>query len=125
MPQDHPGLHCRPFPLCLGDQPGGDEPRPSLSPIYEDAKLDEMEKANQDAMVVNQAIRERDEARREAEAHQVDLGVEVAQRLDAEEVSTGLRADLAEARGLLQVESDEYDLLSSTVLVVYGDLQVA
>ena len=49
----------------------------------------------------------------------------MARRLDAEEVSAGLRADLAEARGLLQVESDEYDRLSSTMLVVYGDLQVA
>jgi len=83
------------------------------------------EKANQDAVVVNRAIRERDEARREAEARQADLGVEVARRLDTEEVSTGLRADLAEARGLLQVESDEYDRLSSTILVVYGDLQEA
>ena len=82
------------------------------------------EKANQDAVVVNRAIRERDEARREAEARQADLGVEVARRLDTEEVSTGLRADLAEARGLLQVESDEYDRLSSTILAVYGDLQV-
>ena len=35
------------------------------------------EKANQDALVVNRAIRERDEARQEAEACQADLGVEV------------------------------------------------
>ena len=74
--------------------------------------------------MVNRAIREHDEAHREAEARQADLGVEVARRLDAEEVSAGLRADLAEARGLLQVEGDEYDRLSSTVLVVYDDLQV-
>ena len=64
------------------------------------------------------AIREHDKARREAEARRVDLGVKVAQRLDAEEASAGLRADLAEARGLLQVKSDEYDRLSSTVLAV-------
>ena len=83
------------------------------------------EKANQDAVVIDRAIRERDEAHREAEAHRVDLGVEVARWLDAEEVSAGLRADLAEARGLLQVESDEYDRLSSTVLAVCDDLQVA
>ena len=80
------------------------------------------EKANHDAVVVDRAIRERDEARREAKACQADLGVEVTQRLDAEEVSAGLRADLAEVRGLLQVESDEYDRLSSTVLVVCDDL---
>ena len=36
------------------------------------------EKANQDAVVVDRAIREHDEARREAEARRVDLGVEVA-----------------------------------------------
>ena len=59
------------------------------------------EKVNQDAVVVNRAIQERDEARREAEARQADLGVEVAQRLDAVEVSAGLRTDLAEARRLL------------------------
>ena len=57
------------------------------------------EKENQDAVVVNRAIQEHDEARREAKARQADLGVEVARRLDAEEVSAGLRADLAEARG--------------------------
>ena len=49
----------------------------------------------------------------------------MARRLDAEEASVGLRTDLAEARGLLQVESDEYDRLSSTILAVYDDLQVA
>ena len=80
------------------------------------------EKANQDDVVVNRAIQEHDEARREAKARQADLGVEVARRLDAEEVSAGLRADLAEARGLLQVKSDEYDRLSSTVLAVCDDL---
>jgi len=52
-------------------------------------------------VVVDQAIRERDEARREAEARRVDLGVEVARWLDAEEVFASLRADLAEQRGLL------------------------
>ena len=59
------------------------------------------EKANQDAVVVDRAIRERDEACREAEARWADLGVEVARRLDAEEVFASLRADLAEPRGLL------------------------
>ena len=73
-------------------------------------------------MVIDQAIREHDEACREAEARRMDLGVEVIRRLDAEEVSTGLRTDLAEAWGLLQVKSDEYDHLSSTVLAVCDDL---
>ena len=73
--------------------------------------------------MVDRAIRESNEARREAEAHRADLGVEVARRLDAEEVSVGLRTDLAEARGLLQVEGDEYDRLSSTVLAVCDDLR--
>ena len=49
----------------------------------------------------------------------------MALRLDAEEASSGLRTDLAEARGLLQVESDEYDRLSSVVLAVCDGLQVA
>ena len=82
------------------------------------------EKANQDAVVVDRAIREHDEACREAEARRADLGVEVARWLDAEEVSAGLPIDLAEAWGLLQVEGDEYDRLSSTVLAVYDDLRV-
>ena len=54
-----------------------------------------------------------------------DLGVEVARRLDVEEASAGLRTNLANARGLLQVESDEYDRLSSSVLVVCDGLHVA
>ena len=55
----------------------------------------------------------------------MDLGVKVTRRLNAEEVSAGLRTDLAEVRGLLQAEGDEYDRLSSTVLAVCDDLQVA
>ena len=80
------------------------------------------EKANQDAVVVDRAIRERNEARREAEARRTDLGVEVVRQQDAEEVSAGLRADLAEVRGLLQAEGDEYDRLSLAVLAVYDNL---
>ena len=49
----------------------------------------------------------------------------MAQRLEVEEASVGLRADLAEARGLLQAEGDEYDRLSSAILVVCDNLQVA
>ena len=75
-------------------------------------------------MVVDRAIQEHDEACREAEARRANLGVEVARRLDAKEVSTGLRTDLAEARRLLQVKGDEYDRLSSAVLAVCDDLRV-
>ena len=49
----------------------------------------------------------------------------MARRLDAEEVSADLRADLAEVRGLLQAEGDEYDRLSLAVLAVCDNLQVA
>jgi len=75
--------------------------------------------------VIERTTRERDEARREAKARQTDLGVEVTRRLDAEEVSAGLRTDLAEARQLLQAEGDEYDRLSLAVLAVCDNLQVA
>ena len=54
-----------------------------------------------------------------------DLGDTVAQRLEAEEISVGLGTKLAEVRGLLQVESDQHDLLCSAVMVVCVDLQVA
>ena len=49
----------------------------------------------------------------------------MARRLEVEEASVGLCADLVEARGLLQAEGDEYDRLSSTVLAVCDNLQVA
>ena len=72
----------------------------------------------------DQAIRERDEARREARALRVDLGDAVARRLEAEEIFAGLDMELTEVQGTLQVESDQHDLLCSTVMVVYNDLQV-
>jgi len=49
----------------------------------------------------DRAIREHDEARQEAESLQTNVGAAVARRLEVEEASVGLRADLAEARGLL------------------------
>ena len=49
----------------------------------------------------------------------------MARRLEVEEAAVGLRADLADARGLLQAKGDEYDHLSSAVLVVCDNLQVA
>ena len=71
------------------------------------------------------AVRERDEARWEARALRADLGHAVAQRLEAEEISAGLGTELAEVRGILQVKSDQHDLLCSAVVVVCDDLQVA
>ena len=55
----------------------------------------------------------------------VDLGATVAQRLEVEDVSVGLGKELAEVRGILQVESDEHDLLCTAVGVVLDDLRVA
>ena len=49
----------------------------------------------------------------------------MARRLEAEEISARLGTELAEVRGLLQVESDQHDLLCSTVMGVCEDLQVA
>ena len=49
----------------------------------------------------------------------------MARRLEVMEAAVGLRADLADARGLLQAKGDEYDRLSSVVLVVCDNLQVA
>ena len=72
----------------------------------------------------NRAIRERNEARQEVEYLWTELGTTVARRLDVEEATVGLRADLADAWGLLQAEGDEYDRMSSAVLVVYDNLQV-
>ena len=73
----------------------------------------------------DRAIREHDEARQEVESLRTELGTTVARRLEVEEAAVGLRADLADARGLLQAEGDEYDRLSFTVLVVCDNLQVA
>ena len=70
----------------------------------------------------DRAIRERDEARQEAESLRTELRTVVAHRLEVEEAAVGLRADLADAQGLLQAEGDEYDRLSSAVLVVCDNL---
>ena len=48
----------------------------------------------------------------------------MAQKLEAKSVYTRLAVDLAEARRNLQAESDELDILSSTLGVVYDDLVV-
>ena len=75
--------------------------------------------------MIERTTREHNEARREAKACQTNLGVEVTRRLDAEEVSTSLCTNLAEAWRLLQAEGDEYDRLSLAVLAVCDNLQVA
>ena len=46
----------------------------------------------------------------------------MARRLEVEEATVGLRADLADERGLLQAKGDEYDRLSSAILVVCDNL---
>ena len=70
----------------------------------------------------DRAIWEHDEARREVRALRADLGDTVARRLEAEEISTGLGTELAKVRGLLQVESDQHDLLCSAIMGAYDDL---
>ena len=70
----------------------------------------------------DRAIREHDEAHREVRALRADLGDMVAQRLEAEEISAGLGTELAKVWGLLQVKSDQHDLLCSTVMAICDDL---
>ena len=48
----------------------------------------------------------------------------MTRRLEAESVSAGLAMDLAEVRRSLEVESDELGILSATLGVVCGDLEV-
>ena len=48
----------------------------------------------------------------------------MTQRLEAEGVSARLAADLTKAGRNLQAESDELDILSAALGVVYDDLQV-
>ena len=52
------------------------------------------------------------------------LGTTKAQKLEAEGATAELATDLAEARSLLQAESDELDVLKVALGVVYDDLQV-
>ena len=54
-----------------------------------------------------------------------DLGVMVTQRLEAESISARLGKELAKVWGILQVESDQHDLLRATIWVVFDDLGVA
>ena len=48
----------------------------------------------------------------------------MTQRLEAESIFVGLGMELAEVRGILQAESDEHDLLRTTIGVVFDDLGV-
>ena len=60
-----------------------------------------------------------------ANSLRVDLGDAVSQRLDVENVVTRLEKELAEERGILQVESNEHDLLQTAIDVVTDALEVA
>ena len=55
---------------------------------------------------------------------QAELDNTTAQKLEAESISVGLAVDLTKARRNLQAESDELDILSATLGVVYDDLEV-
>ena len=48
----------------------------------------------------------------------------MTQKLEVESISAGLAMDLAEVRRNLQAESDELDILSTALGVVYDDLKV-
>ena len=54
----------------------------------------------------------------------VELERETTWKLEAESISTRLAVDIAEERRKLQAKSDELDILSTIVRVVYGDLEV-
>ena len=59
----------------------------------------------------DRVIREHDEARQVADSLRVDLETAMAQKQAAENVSVGLKRELAQVRGVLQAESDGHDLL--------------
>jgi len=59
----------------------------------------------------DRVIRERDEARRVADSLRVDLETAMTRKQAAENVSAGLKRELAQVRGVLQAESDGHDLL--------------
>ena len=67
------------------------------------------------------AIRQRDKERQVVSSLRADLGVTVTQRLEAESIFAGLGKELAEVRGILQVDSDEHNLLRATVGVVFNE----
>ena len=54
-----------------------------------------------------------------------DLGAAVNRRLYAESIAARLDKELAEVRGILQIESDEHDLLQAAIGVVIDALRVA
>ena len=66
-------------------------------------------------------------ARRGAAEDQVPptkIGTTKAQKLEAEGAAAGLAMDLVEVRSLLQVESDELDVLKVALGIVCDNLQV-
>ena len=73
----------------------------------------------------DQADREHNKARQGVRSLWVDLGTTVARRLEAESIFAGLVTELAKTRGIFQAESNEHDLLRTTVEVVFDDQEVA
>ena len=63
----------------------------------------------------DRVIRARDEARRVADSLRVDLETAMTRKQAAENVSTGLKRELAQVRGVLQAESDGHDLLQIAI----------
>ena len=72
----------------------------------------------------DRVIRERDEARRVADSLRVDLETAMTWKQAVENVSAGLKRELAQVRGVLQAESDRHDLLQIAVGEVLDALQV-
>ena len=69
-------------------------------------------------------IREHDEARRVADSLRVDLETAMTRKQAAENVSAGLKRELAQVRWVLQAKSDGHDLLQIAVGEVLDALQV-
>ena len=63
----------------------------------------------------DRVIRERDEARRVVDSLRVDLETAMTRKQATENVSAGLKRELAQVRGVLQAESDGHDLLQIAV----------
>ena len=73
----------------------------------------------------DRAVRERDEVYQVVNSLRANFGATGTRRLEVEDVSVGLGKELAKVRGILQVESDVYDLLCAAIGVVLDDLRVA
>ena len=70
----------------------------------------------------DQAIRECNKAQQRISSLQAELETVRAQKLEVEGATTRLAIDLAKVRSLLQVESNELDILKVALGVFYDDL---